>query len=49
MKTQMHFMNVVIKALLVQLLCLIVTDANGMFLYFSDLHHYYDYYFIFCV
>ena len=43
MKIKMYFLNVVVKALLVELLCLTIIDANGMFLYFSALHDYYHY------
>ena len=37
MKIRMYFVNIVVKALLVELLCLMIIDANGMCLYFSSL------------
>ena len=43
MKIKMYIVNIVVKALLVELLCLIITDANGMFSYFPNLHdNYHD-------
>ena len=32
MKIKMYLKNIVVKALLVELLCLLTIDANGMFL-----------------
>ena len=45
----MYFVNIMVKALLVELLCLIIIDANGMFLYFPGLHDNYHYNFNFCI
>ena len=45
MKIKMYFINIVVKALLVELLCLIIIDANGMSLYFSGWDDYYRYHF----
>ena len=38
MNIKMYFVNLLVKALLVEILCLIIIDANGMFLYISGLH-----------
>ena len=45
----MYFVNVVIKALLLELLCLMIIDANGMSLYVSGLDDCYGYHFISCI
>ena len=34
MKIKMYFVNIVVKALLVELLCLMIIDANGTFIIF---------------
>ena len=49
MNIKMYFVNLLVKALLVEILCLTIIDANGMFLYIFGLHDFLYLTFSYCI